>query len=153
MIRKSQQINSPDFPAISEEDILINEWFIWSCTNGKYDDLKIAAKILKWRKIPENVSLVIVPASSEIYKKALKEGLIDIFVEAWALVESPNCAKCFGKHMWVAWPESRIISSSNRNYKWRMWSEKALIFLASPATVAASCLEWKITDPRKYLSD
>ncbi len=148
MIEKSQKENTADFPAVSQEDILINEWFIGSCTNGKYEDLKVAAEILKWKKLPENVTLVVVPASSEIYKKALKEGLIDIFIEAGALVESPNCAKCFGKHMWVAWPESRIISTSNRNYKWRMWSEKAFIFLASPATVAASCLKWKITDPR-----
>jgi 3-isopropylmalate/(R)-2-methylmalate dehydratase large subunit len=112
--------------------------------------LKIAAEILKWKKIPDDITLVIVPASSEIYKKALKEWLIDIFISAGALVESPNCAKCFGKHMWVTGPDSRVISSSNRNYKWRMGSEKSLIFLASPATVAASCLEWKITDPRKY---
>jgi 3-isopropylmalate/(R)-2-methylmalate dehydratase large subunit len=130
---------------------LINEAFVWSCTNGKYEDLVEVAKILKGRKLPEHVSFVIVPASSQIYKKALKEWLIDIFVEAGALVESPNCAKCFGKHMWVAGPESRIISSSNRNYKWRMGSKDALIFLASPATVAASALEWRITDPRKYL--
>jgi homoaconitase/3-isopropylmalate dehydratase large subunit len=97
---------------------LINEAFVWSCTNGKYEDLVEVAKILKGRKLPDYVSFVIVPASSQIYKKALKEWLIDIFVEAGALVESPNCAKCFGKHMWVAGPESRIISSSNRNYKW-----------------------------------
>ena len=151
MIEKSQQINSADFPAVKKEDTFINEAFIWSCTNGKYEDLKIAAEILKWKKVHEDVTLVVVPASSEIYKKALKEGLIDIFVQAGALVESPNCAKCFGKHMGVTWPESRVISTSNRNYKWRMGSKDALIFLASPAMVAASSIEWKIADPREYL--
>ena len=150
-IEKSQQINSPDFPAITKEDTIINECFLWACTNGKYEDLEIAAKILKWHKVNDNVDFVVVPASYEIYKKALDNGLIDIFVKAGCLVESPNCAKCFWKHMGVTWPDARVMSTSNRNYKWRMWSADALIFLASPATVAASAIEWKIADPRKYL--
>jgi 3-isopropylmalate/(R)-2-methylmalate dehydratase large subunit len=101
--------------------------------------------------VHKNVDFVIVPASKEIYERCLEEWIIEIFVKAWALVESPNCAKCFWKHMWVAWPEARIMSTSNRNYKWRMWSAEALIYLASPASVAASAIAWEIVDPREYL--
>ena len=150
-IKKSAEINSIDFPAITKEDTKINECFLWACTNWKYEDLKIAAQILKWRKIHEDVTFVVVPASDKIYKRCLKEWIIETFVEAWCLVESPNCAKCFWKHMWVAWPEARIMSTSNRNYKWRMWSADALIFLASPASVAAAAIAWEIVDPREYL--
>lgn len=150
-IQKSKEINSLDFPEITKEDTKINECFLGACTNGKYEDMKIAAEILKWRKVNENVDFVIVPASDEIYKRCLKEGIIETFVEAWALVESPNCAKCFWKHMWVAWPNARIMSTSNRNYKWRMGSADALIFLASPASVAASAVAGEIVDPRDYL--
>jgi homoaconitase/3-isopropylmalate dehydratase large subunit len=136
---------------VTKEDTKINECFLWACTNWKYEDMKIAAKILKWRKIHNDVVFVIVPASKEIYEKCLEEGIIETFVKAWALVESPNCAKCFGKHMWVAGPEARIMSTSNRNYKGRMWSEKALIYLASPASVTASAIAGEIVDPREYL--
>jgi len=143
-IKKSKHINSNDFPAITKEDTKINQAFLWACTNGKYDDLKAAAKILKWKKIHDDVTFVVIPASSEIYKKALRNWLIEIFIEAWCLVESPNCWTCFWKHMWVTSDKTRIISSSNRNYKWRMWDPDCLIFLASPATVAASAIKGKI---------
>ena len=150
-IKKSWEINSLDFPKITEEDTHINQAFLWACTNGKYDDLVAAAEILKWRKISDEVTFVVIPASSEIYKKALKNGLIEIFVEAGCLVESPNCGTCFGKHMGVTSDKTRIISSSNRNYKGRMGDPETLIFLASPATVAASAIEGKIVDPREFL--
>lgn len=150
-IKKSQKINSLDFPKITQEDTHINQAFLWACTNWKYDDLVAAAEILKWRKISDEVTFVVIPASSEIYKKALRNGLIEIFVEAGCLVESPNCGTCFGKHMGVTSDKTRIISSSNRNYKGRMWDPETLIFLASPASVAASAIKWVITDPREFL--
>ncbi len=150
-IEKSQEVDSLDFPAVKKEDTKINECFLWACTNGKYDDMVVAAKILKWRNIHDDVTFVIIPASDEIYKKCLKNGIIETFVEAWALVESPNCWKCFGKHMWVTGPTGRIMSTSNRNYKWRMWAAEAFIFLASPASVAASAVAGEIVDPREYL--
>lgn len=148
---ESQTVNSLDFPAIKSDDLSINQAFLWACTNWKYDDLVDAAKILKWNKVHDNVTFVVIPASSEIYKKAFKNGILEIFVDAWCLIESPNCWTCFGKHMWVTSDKTRIISTSNRNYKWRMWDPETLIFLASPATVAASAIEGKITDPRIFL--
>ncbi len=150
-IKKSEEINSLDFPKITSADTKINECFLWACTNWKYEDMKIAAQILKWKKIHPDVTFVVVPASDEIYMKCLKEGIIETFVEAGCLVESPNCAKCFWKHMWVAGPEARIMSTSNRNYKWRMWAWESLIFLASPASVTASAIAGEIVDPRDYL--
>lgn len=150
-VLESQKINSLDFPAIKYEDLNINQAFLGACTNWKYDDLVAASEVLKWHKVHDDVTFVVIPASREIYKKALKNWILEIFVEAWCLVESPNCWTCFGKHMWVTSDKTRIISSSNRNYKWRMWDPETLIFLASPATVAASAIEGKIADPRKYL--
>lgn len=150
-VENSKSINSADFPAITLEDLNINQAFLGACTNGKYDDLVEAAKVLKWNKVHNEVTFVVIPASSEIYKKALKNWIIEIFIEAWCLVESPNCGTCFWKHMWVTSDKTRIISTSNRNYKWRMWDPETLIFLASPAVVSASAIEWKICDPRKYL--
>ena len=150
-IEKSAKINSLDFPKVTKEDTKINECFLWACTNWKYEDMKIAAKILEWRKVHPNVTFVVVPASEQIYKRCLKEWIIETFVNAGCLVESPNCAKCFWKHMWVAGPEARIMSTSNRNYKWRMWAAEALIYLASPASVAAAAVAWKIVDCREYL--
>lgn len=148
---ESQRINSLDFPAIKNEDLSINQAFLWACTNWKYDDLVSAAQILEWHKIHDNVTFIVIPASSEIYKRALESWILKVFLDAWCLIEFPNCWPCFGKHMWVTSDRTRIISSSNRNYKWRMWDPETLIFLASPATVVASAIEWKITDPRKYL--
>ncbi len=150
-IEKSAKINSLDFPKVNKEDTKINECFLWACTNWKYEDMKIAAQILKWKKVHPNVTFVVVPASQEIYKRCLKEWILETFIEAGCLVESPNCAKCFWKHMWVAGPEARIMSTSNRNYKWRMWSAEALIYLASPASVAAAAVAGEIVDPRDYL--
>jgi homoaconitase/3-isopropylmalate dehydratase large subunit len=106
---------------------------------------------LKNKKIHKDVVFVVVPASQEIYIKCLKEWIIETFVEAGCLVESPNCAKCFWKHMWVSWPEARVMATSNRNYKWRMWAGEALIYLASPASVAAAAIAWEIVDCRDYL--
>lgn len=150
-ILESQRINSNSFPAIDESDTLVTECFIWACTNWKYEDLEVAAQILKWHKVHPNVDLIIIPASSEIYLKAVKNWLIEIFSECGAMIEAPNCGPCFGKHLWVASGRTRILSSSNRNYKWRMWHESSLIFLASPATVAASAINWQITDPRLWI--
>lgn len=150
-IKKSAEIDSLDFPKITKADTKINECFLWACTNWKYEDMKIAAQILKNKKIHKDVVFVIVPASQEIYMRCLKEWIIQTFVEAGCLVESPNCGKCFGKHMWVSWPEARVMATSNRNYKWRMGSWDALIYLASPASVAAAAIAGEIVDCREYL--
>jgi len=134
---------------ISEiEGIEINQAYIGSCTNGRLEDLKLAAKIVKNKKIKENVRTIIVPASQEIYLNALKEGLIEIFLKAGALVCNPTCGACIGTHMGVLADGEVCIASINRNFIGRMGSTKAKVYLASPATVIASAIMGKITDPR-----
>ena len=98
-----------------------------------------------------DVNLIVIPASRKVYERAMDEGLLQVFIKAGANVESSNCGPCFGSHMGVMSSKSKMISTSNRNYKGRMGSPEARIFLASPATVVASAIEGRIADPRKYL--
>jgi homoaconitate hydratase family protein len=133
------------------EGVEIDQAFIGSCTNGRMEDLRIAAKILKGKVINSKVRLIIIPASKEIYKEALKEGIIEVLLDAGAIIGNPTCGPCFGGHMGILAPNEVCISSSNRNFKGRMGSPDALIYLASPATVAASALKGKISDPRKVI--
>lgn len=136
-------------PVSEVEGTPIDQAFIGSCTNGRIEDLRIAAKFLKGKRVKEGVRLIITPASQEVYLEALKEDLLDIFVEAGACVCNPTCGACFGGHMGLLADGETCISSSNRNFIGRMGSKKAQIFLASPATVAASALMGVITDPRR----
>lgn len=138
-------------PVREVEGIKIDQAFLGSCTNGRLDDLRIAGKILKNEKVHKDARLIIVPASQKIYLDALKEGLIEIFIKAKALVLNPGCGACLGLHQGVLASGEKCISSSNRNFKGRMGSENAEIYLASPATVTASAVKGEITDPRKIL--
>jgi homoaconitate hydratase family protein len=129
----------------------IDQAFLGSCTNGRMEDLRIAARILKGKKINSKTKLIITPASREIYMNAMTEGLIEIFMNAGAVVTHSTCGACIGGHLGVLGPEERCISSTNRNFVGRMGDPTAEIFLASPATVAASALKGKISDPREVL--
>jgi 3-isopropylmalate/(R)-2-methylmalate dehydratase large subunit len=148
-MEESRAVDSTNFPAI--KSLKITNGFLGACTNGKYEDFVEAAKIIKGRRVPEDVDFVVIPASRKIYNKLLKEGILEIFAEAGANIESSTCGPCYGRHKGVVGSQSQIISSSNRNFIGRMGSKGSKIFLASPVTVTASVLEGKITDPRKYL--
>jgi len=147
--KKTEESQSPDLAKV--ETLTITDAFLGACTNGRYEDFVEAAKILKGKKVHPKVNFVVIPASRKVYNRLLKEGILQVFAEAGANIESANCGPCFGKHMGVVGKGAQMISSSNRNYIGRMGSKDAKIFLASPATVTASAIEGKIADPRKYL--
>ncbi len=132
------------------EGIEVNQAVLGSCTNGRIEDLRIAAKILKGRKISKWTRMLVFPASMNVYRQALDEGLIKIFVDAGAVVMNPGCGCCLGAHQGILASGERAISSTNRNFRGRMGSKESEVYLASPATVTASAIEGAITDPRKY---
>ena len=139
------------YPISKVGEVPIDQGVIGSCTNGRLEDLQIAARILRGRKIHRDVRLHVVPASWEIYKQAIEDGTLTTFVDAGAIVGAASCGPCMGMHGGLLASEERCISSTNRNFQGRMGSPHAEVYLASPATVAASCIEGKIADPRSYL--
>lgn len=149
MIERSQKEPTPDFCPVDSDKI--TDAFLGACTNGRYEDLVAGAEVLRGNNVHPDVNLIVIPASRKVYERAMDEGILQVFIKAGANVESSNCGPCFGSHMGVLSSKGRAISSSNRNYQGRMGSPDARIFLASPATVAASAIEGHIADPRKYL--
>ncbi len=140
-------------PVSEVEKVEVDQAFIGSCTNGRLEDLRSAAQVLKGKKIARGVRLLVIPASQEIYLNALNEGLIKTFMEAGATIGNPNCGPCLGGHMGLLAEEEVCISSSNRNFVGRMGSTKSYVYLASPATAAASAVTGKITDPRALMKE
>ncbi len=127
----------------------IEQAFIGSCTNGRIEDLRLAAQVMKGKRIKDGVRALVIPASQEVYRQALDEGLLEIFTDAGAIVCGSACGPCLGGHIGLLAAGEACVSSSNRNFIGRMGSTQASVFLASPATVAASAITGKITDPRK----
>ena len=140
---------SPDNVVPVEElgHIEIDEAFLGSCTNGRLEDLRVAAQIVKGKTVKTSVKFIIIPASRQIYLDALREGLIEVFVRAGGVVEYPSCGPCIGGHMGVLGPNEICVSTSNRNFKGRMGHPDSQSYLASPAVVAASALRGYITIP------
>ena len=136
---------------IEEKEIVLNQGYIGSCTGGREEDIAMAARILKGKRIPEFCRLVVVPASAEVMQACMKKGYIQDLMDAGATMVSPGCGACLGAHQGILAPGEVCISSTNRNFPGRMGSAKAEIYLASPAAVAASILNGRITDPREYL--
>ena len=125
----------------------IDQGFIGSCTNGRLSDLEAAAKILEGEKVLDDVRLIIIPASKDIYQKAMDKGLLKIFLDAGAIVCNPGCGPCLGGHMGVLSEGEVSISSTNRNFKGRMGDPKSSVYLANPAVVAASAIKGFIENP------
>ena len=129
------------------EEIFIDQSVIGSCTNGRIDDLRVAASILKGRKVAKNVRCIVIPATQAIYLQAIKEGLIETFIEAGAVVSTPTCGPCLGGYMGILAEGEKCISTTNRNFVGRMGHVDSKIYLASPAIAAASAVTGKISSP------
>ncbi len=135
-------------PASELSDVEIDQVFIGSCTNGRIEDLRDAAKILKGNQIASSLRMLVIPASKEVYLKALDEGLIKIFVEAGALVSAPCCGPCLGGHTGLIGPGEVSLSTSNRNFKGRQGSPEGQVYLSSAKVAAQSAIEGRITVPK-----
>lgn len=131
----------------SEVGVVIDQAYLGSCTNGRIEDLRVAARILKGRKVKPGVRMIVVPATKEVFDLAVKEGLVKVFSDAGAFVSGPTCGACLGGYMGVLAPGERCVSSTNRNFVGRMGAKDSEVYLASPAVVAASAVKGRIVDP------
>ncbi|MDE6000979.1 MAG: 3-isopropylmalate dehydratase large subunit, partial [Clostridia bacterium] len=130
-------------------EIKIDQVVIGSCTNGHISDLRIAADILKGKKVAKGVRAIIIPATNEIYLQAIHEGLVDIFINAGAIVSTPTCGPCLGGYMGILADGERAVSTTNRNFVGRMGHVSSEVYLASPYVAAASAVTGKLTSPEE----
>ena len=125
----------------------IDQVFIGSCTNGRMEDMRTAAEIIKGHKVANGVRVIVIPATQTIYLNCVKEGIVETFIEAGAIVSTPTCGPCLGGHMGILAAGEKAVSTSNRNFVGRMGHTKSEIYLASPAVAAASAVKGYIADP------
>ena len=132
-------------------EVKIDQAVIGSCTNGRIDDIRAAAEILKGKKVAKGVRCIVIPATQAIYLQAMREGLLEIFIEAGAVVSTPTCGPCLGGYMGILAAGERCISTTNRNFVGRMGHVDSEVYLASPAVAAASAVAGKITAPEAVM--
>jgi homoaconitase/3-isopropylmalate dehydratase large subunit len=140
-------------PLDQVEGLEVHEVYIGTCTNARYEDLEIVANILKGKHVHPLVRVIVTPASQRIYKKAMKNGLLEILLDAGCTVTGTGCGACIGRHGGILAAGERALTTMNRNFIGRMGSPLSEIYLASPATAAATALTGRITDPRNYLEN
>jgi len=150
------QVSMPHSPANARPvnevgKVEIDQAFIGSCTNGRIEDLRLAAQILKRHKVNERVRCIIIPGTQQVYLDALMEGLIETFIKAGAVVSTPTCGPCLGGHMGVLAAGERCVSTTNRNFVGRMGSAKSEVYLANPAVAAASAVAGRIAGPDEVM--
>ncbi|HDP70364.1 MAG TPA: 3-isopropylmalate dehydratase large subunit [Actinobacteria bacterium] len=150
------QVAFPHLPSntkgISETgNVKIDQVVIGSCTNGRLEDLRIAAEILKDKKVHKDIRLIVIPATQKIYKQAISEGLVDIFVDAEAAVSTPTCGPCLGGHMGILAEGERALATTNRNFVGRMGHPKSEVYLCNPAVAAASAILGRIASPKEIV--
>ncbi len=138
-------------PVSEAQGVAIDQVVIGSCTNGRIEDLRIAAYILKGRKVHPNIRLIVIPGTQEIYLQALREGLLEIFVEAGGAVSTPTCGPCLGGHMGILAKGERALATTNRNFVGRMGHPESEVYLAGPAVAAASAVTGCITHPKEVV--
>jgi 3-isopropylmalate/(R)-2-methylmalate dehydratase large subunit len=134
-------------PAAQLGDVKLDQVVIGSCTNGRISDLRIAAKILKGKKVSAGLRLIVIPATQKIYRECLKEGLAEIFIKAGGIFSTPTCGPCLGGHMGILTEGETCLATTNRNFIGRMGSPKSFVYLSSPAVAAVSAITGRITDP------
>ena len=136
-------------PASALGEVKLDQVVIGSCTNGRISDLRVAAKILKGKKVRKGLRLIVIPATQQIYLQAISEGLLKIFIEAGGVVSTPTCGPCLGGHVGILTEGESCLATTNRNFIGRMGSPKSFVYLSSPAVAAASAVTGVITDPQK----
>ncbi|MCX7029392.1 MAG: 3-isopropylmalate dehydratase large subunit [Spirochaetes bacterium] len=134
-------------PAREAGDVAIDQVVIGSCTNGRIEDLRLAAEVLRGRRVDRRVRCLVIPATVAVYRQALKEGLFDVFLDAGAVISPPTCGPCLGGHMGILASGERCVSTTNRNFVGRMGHRTSEVYLASPAVAAASAVAGKVADP------
>jgi 3-isopropylmalate/(R)-2-methylmalate dehydratase large subunit len=134
-------------PVAEARDVPIDQVVIGSCTNGRLSDLRAAAQVLRGRRVAKGVRAIIIPATQRIYLKAMKEGLLETFVEAGCAVSTPTCGPCLGGHMGILAAGERAVATTNRNFVGRMGHVESEVYLASPAVAAASAVTGRIASP------
>jgi 3-isopropylmalate/(R)-2-methylmalate dehydratase large subunit len=133
------------------EGVEVDQVFIGSCTGGRFEDFLYAAKILKGRRVKDGVRCIVSPASREVYSKLIDSGIVNYLIEAGCIIGPPTCGPCVGAHMGILGPNEVAVSTSNRNFYGRMGDRSSKVYLVSPAVAAASAVEGKLADPRRFL--